>query len=49
MDGDIPDCFVVQRGGHKSTESLQSYKCAGEKQQRQMSLDPGSKTNFNLK
>ena len=37
LDANMPENFVAQHSGHKSTESLQSYKSAGEKQQRQMS------------
>ena len=37
LDGDISENFVAQHSGHKSTESLQSYKSAGNKQQRHMS------------
>ena len=37
LDADMPENFVAQHSGHKSTESLQSYKSAGKKQQWQMS------------
>ena len=37
LDADFPENFVAQLSGHKSTESLQSYKSASEKHQRQMS------------
>ncbi len=37
LDANMLENFVAQHSGHKSTESLQSYKSAGEKQQRQMS------------
>ena len=37
LDGDIPETFVPQHSGHKSTDGFQSYKSAGDKQQRQMS------------
>ena len=35
---DIPENFVAQLTGHKSTESLQSYKSASSNHQRRMSL-----------
>ena len=37
LDADVPENFASQLSGHKNTESLQSYKSAGDKQQRQMS------------
>ena len=38
LDADIPENFVAQLSGHKSTESLQSYKSASSTHQRKMSL-----------
>ena len=38
LDADIPENFVAQLTGHKSTESLQSYKSASSNHQRRMSL-----------
>ena len=38
LDADIPENFVAQLTGHKSTESLQSYKSATSNNQRRMSL-----------
>lgn len=38
LDADIPENFVAQLSGHKSTESLQSYKSASSNHQRRMSL-----------
>ena len=38
LDVDIPENFVAQLTGHKSTESLQSYKSASSNHQRRMSL-----------
>lgn len=38
LDADVPENFVAQLSGHKSTESLQSYKSASSKHQRRMSL-----------
>ena len=38
LDANIPENFVAQLSGHKSTESLQSYKTAGEQHQKAMSL-----------
>ena len=38
LDADIPENFVAQLSGHKSTESLQSYKSASSSHQRRMSL-----------
>ena len=37
LDASTPENFVAQLSGHKNTQSLQSYKSAGEKHQRQMS------------
>ena len=37
LDGDIPENVVAQHSGHKSTESFQSYKSAGDKQQWKIS------------
>ena len=38
LDADVPENFVAQLNGHKSTESLQSYKSASAKHQKRMSL-----------
>ena len=38
IDADVPENFVAQLSGHKSTESLQSYKSASAKHQKRMSL-----------
>ena len=38
LDADVPENFVAQLSGHKSTESLQSYKSASAKYQKRMSL-----------
>ena len=38
LDPDVPENFVAQLSGHKSTESLQSYKSASAKHQKRMSL-----------
>ena len=38
LDEGVPENFVAQHSGHKNTDSLQSYKSAGEKQQKQMSM-----------
>ena len=38
LDADVPENFVTQLSGHKSTESLQSYKSASAKYQKRMSL-----------
>ena len=38
LDADVPENFVAQLSGHKSTESLQSYKSASAKNQKRMSL-----------
>jgi integrase len=38
LDADIPENYVAQLSGHKSIESLQSYKSAGQQHQRKMSL-----------
>jgi len=38
LDADVLENFVAQPSGHKSTESLQSYKSASSKHQRRMSL-----------
>ena len=38
LDADVPENFVAQLSGHKSTESLQSYKSASAKHQKRMSL-----------
>lgn len=38
LDDNIPENFVAQHSGHKSTESLSAYKSAGQKQQKQMSM-----------
>ena len=38
LDADVPENFVAQLSGHKSTESLQSYKSATAKHQKRMSL-----------
>ena len=38
FDADVPENFVAQLNGHKSTESLQSYKSASAKHQNRMSL-----------
>ena len=37
LDANTPEIFVAQSSGHKRVESLQSYKSASEKHQRQMS------------
>ena len=37
LDANTPENFVAQLSGHKNTQSLQSYKSASEKHQRQMS------------
>ena len=39
-DADVPENFVAQLSGHKSTESLQSYKSASAKHQEEEVLDP---------
>ncbi|EDO39099.1 predicted protein [Nematostella vectensis] len=38
LDAGVPENFVAQLSGHKSTESLKSYKTAGEKHQQEMSF-----------
>ena len=38
LDADVPENFVAQLSGHKSMESLQSYKSASTKHQKRMSL-----------
>ena len=38
LDADVPENFVARLNGHKSTESLQSYKSATAKHQKRMSL-----------
>ena len=38
LDADVPENFVAQLSGHKSTESLQCYKFASAKHQKRMSL-----------
>ena len=38
LDADVPENFVAQLSGHKSTQSLQSYKSASAKHQKRMSL-----------
>ncbi|CAH3026737.1 unnamed protein product, partial [Porites evermanni] len=38
LDADVPENFVAQLSGHKSTESLQSYMSASAKHQKRMSL-----------
>ena len=38
LDADIPESYVAQLSGHKSIDSLQSYKSAGQQHQRKMSL-----------
>ena len=38
LDADVPENFVAQLSGHKSTESLQSYKSACAKHQKRQSL-----------
>ena len=38
LDAEVPENFVAQLSGHKSTESLQSYKSASAKHQKRMSL-----------
>ena len=38
LDADIPENYVAQLSGHKSIDSLQSYKSAGQQHQRRMSL-----------
>ena len=38
LDADIPENFVAQLSGHKSTESLKSYKSGSSNHQRRMSL-----------
>ena len=38
LDADVPENFVAQLNGHKSTESLQSFKSASVKHQKRMSL-----------
>jgi hypothetical protein len=38
LDADIPENYVAQLSGHKSIDSLQSYKSAGQQHQRKMSL-----------
>jgi len=38
LDADIPENFVAQLSGHKSTESLQSHKSASSTHRRKMSL-----------
>ena len=38
LDADVPENFVAQLSGHKSTDSLQSYKSASSTHQRRMSL-----------
>ena len=37
LDADVPENFVAQVSGHKSTESLQSYKSASAKHQKRTS------------
>ena len=41
LDADVPENFVAQLSGHKSTESLQSYKSTSAKHQKRMSLTLG--------
>ena len=38
LDADVPENFVAQLNGHKSMESLQSYKSASATHQKRMSL-----------
>ena len=38
LDADVPENFVAQLSGHKSTESLQSYKSTSANHQKRMSL-----------
>ena len=38
LDAYVPENFVAQLSGHKSTESLHSYKSASAKHQKRMSL-----------
>ena len=38
LDADVPENFVAQLIGHKSTVSLRSYKSASAKHQKRMSL-----------
>ena len=38
LDAEVSENFVAQLSGHKSTESLQSYKSASAKHQKRMSL-----------
>ena len=38
LDAYVPENFVAQLSGHKSTESLQSYKSACAKRQKRKSL-----------
>ncbi|KXJ14551.1 EGF-like repeat and discoidin I-like domain-containing protein 3 [Exaiptasia diaphana] len=38
LDANVPENYVAQLSGHKSTESLNSYKTAGEHHQKAMSL-----------
>ena len=38
LDADVPENFVAQLSGHKSTESLQSYKSASAKHQKNVKI-----------
>ena len=40
LHADIPENYVAQLRGHKSSKSLQSYKLASSKHQRRMPLTP---------
>ncbi|CAH3159965.1 unnamed protein product [Porites lobata] len=41
LDANVPENLVAQLSGHKSTESLQSYKSTSAKHQKRMSLTLG--------
>ena len=45
LDANTPETFVAQLSGHKSLQSLQSYKSANEHHQRQMSYILSSSSN----
>ena len=46
LDANVPENLVAQLSGHKSTESLQSYKSASAKHQKRMSLTLGRSDLF---
>ena len=48
LDANIHENFVAQLSGHKTTESLKSYKTAGEAHQREMSLTLSRANNMQI-